>query len=205
LLSLDRLIPATMSLSRKSLNFSTSMKRKRVSMCLSMLTVHLEHSSVHSQLQVSNSDSKSPVSGVSMRTTHLNHLSHDSSGHKYGLVYPGVGWVVWRDEKELPAHLKFELHYLGGNLAVPDGAKFRCRGNLYPQLLSSWSSRRRPILQFHSSRLRRLRSSPTKESPKRKIHLHRHRSHWLYTTPPPSVTNTRLCLSLRYPQTSSQP
>ena len=174
-----------MSLSRESLNFSTSMKRKRALMFLSMLTVHLEHSSVPSQLQVSNSDSKSPVSGVSMRTSHLRLISHDSSGHKYGLVYPGVGWVIWRDEKELPAHLKFELHYLGGNVNVPDYADFRCRGNIYPQLLSSWSSHRRPILQFHSSRFRGLRCSPTKESPKCKIHLHRHRSHWLYTTPTP--------------------
>ena len=24
------------------------------------------------------------------------------SGHKYGLVYPGVGWVIWRDEEDLP-------------------------------------------------------------------------------------------------------
>ncbi|KAI1092813.1 glutamate decarboxylase [Rostrohypoxylon terebratum] len=36
------------------------------------------------------------------------------SGHKYGLVYAGVGWIVWRDEAFLPQHLIFELHYLGG-------------------------------------------------------------------------------------------
>lgn len=36
------------------------------------------------------------------------------SGHKYGLVYPGIGWIVWRGEKYLPKHLIFELHYLGG-------------------------------------------------------------------------------------------
>ncbi|KAI1212770.1 glutamate decarboxylase [Annulohypoxylon truncatum] len=36
------------------------------------------------------------------------------SGHKYGLVYAGVGWIVWRDETYLPQHLIFELHYLGG-------------------------------------------------------------------------------------------
>ncbi|QIX01077.1 hypothetical protein AMS68_006594 [Peltaster fructicola] len=36
------------------------------------------------------------------------------SGHKYGLVYAGVGWIIWRDEKYLPKHLVFELHYLGG-------------------------------------------------------------------------------------------
>jgi glutamate decarboxylase len=36
------------------------------------------------------------------------------SGHKFGLVYAGVGWIIWRDEHYLPEHLKFELHYLGG-------------------------------------------------------------------------------------------
>src|SRR6185312_9347421 len=28
--------------------------------------------------------------------------SINSSGHKYGLVYPGVGWALWRDSKALP-------------------------------------------------------------------------------------------------------
>lgn len=23
-----------------------------------------------------------------------------------------MGWIIWRDEKYLPEHLKFELHYL---------------------------------------------------------------------------------------------
>lgn len=36
------------------------------------------------------------------------------SGHKFGLVYAGVGWIIWRDESMLPKHLVFELHYLGG-------------------------------------------------------------------------------------------
>ena len=40
--------------------------------------------------------------------------SINASGHKYGLVTPGVGWIVWRDESYLPKHLIFELHYLGG-------------------------------------------------------------------------------------------
>ena len=40
--------------------------------------------------------------------------SINTSGHKFGLVYAGVGWIIWRDEKELPKHLIFELHYLGG-------------------------------------------------------------------------------------------
>lgn len=40
--------------------------------------------------------------------------SINASGHKYGLVTPGVGWIIWRDESYLPKHLIFELHYLGG-------------------------------------------------------------------------------------------
>ena len=38
------------------------------------------------------------------------------SGHKYGLVYPGVGWIVWRDAKELPEDLIFHVNYLGGDM-----------------------------------------------------------------------------------------
>jgi len=37
------------------------------------------------------------------------------SGHKYGLVHPGVGWVVWRDRAELPEELIFHVNYLGGD------------------------------------------------------------------------------------------
>jgi glutamate decarboxylase len=37
------------------------------------------------------------------------------SGHKYGLVYPGVGWVVWRSEEDLPNDLIFHVNYLGGD------------------------------------------------------------------------------------------
>ncbi|OIW31105.1 glutamate decarboxylase [Coniochaeta ligniaria NRRL 30616] len=40
--------------------------------------------------------------------------SINASGHKYGLVYAGLGWIIWRDESFLPKHLIFELHYLGG-------------------------------------------------------------------------------------------
>lgn len=40
--------------------------------------------------------------------------SINTSGHKFGLVYAGVGWIIWRDESYLPKDLIFELHYLGG-------------------------------------------------------------------------------------------
>jgi len=42
--------------------------------------------------------------------------SINTSGHKFGLVYPGVGWVVWRDKDELPEDLVFHCNYLGGDL-----------------------------------------------------------------------------------------
>ncbi|KII84671.1 hypothetical protein PLICRDRAFT_167674 [Plicaturopsis crispa FD-325 SS-3] len=40
--------------------------------------------------------------------------SINTSGHKFGLVYPGVGWVLWRDESLFHKDLIFEYHYLGG-------------------------------------------------------------------------------------------
>jgi glutamate decarboxylase len=42
--------------------------------------------------------------------------SINSSGHKFGLVYPGVGWVVWRDADALPDDLVFKVDYLGGEM-----------------------------------------------------------------------------------------
>lgn len=45
-----------------------------------------------------------------------NVISINASGHKYGLVYPGIGWVLWRDKKYLPEKLIFNVSYLGGEL-----------------------------------------------------------------------------------------
>ena len=42
--------------------------------------------------------------------------SINTSGHKYGLVYPGVGWVIWRNPDALPDDLVFNVNYLGGNM-----------------------------------------------------------------------------------------
>jgi glutamate decarboxylase len=38
------------------------------------------------------------------------------SGHKYGLTYPGVGFVVWRSADDLPEDLVFHVNYLGGDM-----------------------------------------------------------------------------------------
>ena len=45
-------------------------------------------------------------------------VSINVSGHKYGLVYPGVGWVVWRDPEFLPKELIFNVNYLGADQAT---------------------------------------------------------------------------------------
>jgi glutamate decarboxylase len=42
--------------------------------------------------------------------------SINASGHKYGLVYPGVGWIVWRETAALPEDLVFRVDYLGGDM-----------------------------------------------------------------------------------------
>ncbi|KAI7213280.1 glutamate decarboxylase [Hortaea werneckii] len=44
-------------------------------------------------------------------------VSINVSGHKYGLVYPGVGWCVWRDPEFLPKELIFNINYLGADQA----------------------------------------------------------------------------------------
>ena len=36
------------------------------------------------------------------------------SGHKFGLVYPGVGWIICRDQSDFPDELMFKVNYLGG-------------------------------------------------------------------------------------------
>ncbi|PFH56748.1 hypothetical protein XA68_16051 [Ophiocordyceps unilateralis] len=40
-------------------------------------------------------------------------VSINVSGHKYGLVYPGVGWALWRSSEDLPQELVFNIDYLG--------------------------------------------------------------------------------------------
>ncbi len=42
--------------------------------------------------------------------------SISTSAHKYGLVYPGLGWVVWKNAGFLPEDLVFNVSYLGGSM-----------------------------------------------------------------------------------------
>ena len=39
--------------------------------------------------------------------------SINTSGHKFGLVYPGIGWLIFREKKDLAEDLVFEENYLG--------------------------------------------------------------------------------------------
>ena len=43
-------------------------------------------------------------------------VSINVSGHKYGLTYPGIGFVVWRSGEYLPEELVFRVNYLGGDM-----------------------------------------------------------------------------------------
>jgi glutamate decarboxylase len=44
----------------------------------------------------------------------LSHVrSINVSGHKFGLVYPGIGWLLFRDRSDLPDDLVFRVNYLG--------------------------------------------------------------------------------------------
>lgn len=43
-------------------------------------------------------------------------VSINTSGHKYGLVYPGLGWIIWRDTDALPESMVFHCSYLGGDM-----------------------------------------------------------------------------------------
>lgn len=42
--------------------------------------------------------------------------SINASGHKFGLSPLGVGWVLWREEADLPQELVFHVNYLGGDM-----------------------------------------------------------------------------------------
>jgi glutamate decarboxylase len=48
----------------------------------------------------------------------LSHVrSINVSNHKFGLVYPGMGTVIFRERSDLPEELVFHINYLGGDMA----------------------------------------------------------------------------------------
>jgi glutamate decarboxylase len=44
--------------------------------------------------------------------------SINASGHKFGLAPLGCGWIVWREARDLPEELIFNITYLGGSMRV---------------------------------------------------------------------------------------
>jgi glutamate decarboxylase len=47
----------------------------------------------------------------------LEHVrSINVSNHKYGLVYAGMGSIIFKDKSDLPPELPFEINYLGGSM-----------------------------------------------------------------------------------------
>ncbi len=47
----------------------------------------------------------------------LSHVkSINVSGHKFGLVYPGIGWLLFKDKNDLPEDLIFYVNYLGDEM-----------------------------------------------------------------------------------------
>ena len=71
--------------------------------------------------------------------------SINASGHKYGLVYPGVGWIVWRDAEALPE----DLDLLG---QLPR----RQHADLRAQLLAPGRAGSGAVLQLPPARVQRL-------------------------------------------------
>ena len=67
------------------------------------------------------------------------------SGHKYGLVYPGIGWLVFREESDLAKDLVFYENYLG-----------KTRRHLHAELLDRRLDGAGPVLQLRPPGTRRL-------------------------------------------------
>jgi glutamate decarboxylase len=57
-----------------------------------------------------------PDSEWDFRLSHVHSIN--VSGHKFGLVYPGIGWLIFRGRKDLSEDLVFYENYLGKNDAT---------------------------------------------------------------------------------------
>ena len=71
--------------------------------------------------------------------------SINASGHKYGLVPPGLGWIVFKDRKVFNENLVFYVNYLGGEAAHRD-----------PELQQELGHGSRPVLSVLAAGTRRL-------------------------------------------------
>jgi glutamate decarboxylase len=64
----------------------------------------------------------------------LSHVkSINVSGHKFGLVYPGVGWLLFKDKSDLPEDLVFYVNYLGNDMPTYTLNFSKSSSNIPPQ------------------------------------------------------------------------
>ena len=89
-------------------------------------------------------------------------LSISTSGHKFGLVYPGLGWVVWKDKKYLPDAMSFSVNYLGANITQV-GLNF---SRPAAQILGQY-------YQFYPSGIPRIQSHPIQFHGNHQVHSQR--------------------------------
>jgi len=92
-------------------------------------------------------------------------VSINVSGHKYGLTYPGIGFVLWRGKEHLPEELIFHVNYLGGDMPTFT-LNFSRPGN---QIVA--------VLQLPAARARRLPPHHAEPARHRKLALRPDRRH----------------------------
>ena len=63
----------------------------------------------------------------------------NASGHKFGLVYRGIGWLIFREKSDLAEDLVFHENYSGKD-----------RPDLHPELLNRLLDDPRPVLQLRA-------------------------------------------------------
>ena len=90
--------------------------------------------------------------------------SINTSGHKFGLVYPGIGWVIWRNKAGLPEDLVFHCNYLGGDLP-----------NFALELFATRKPGHRAVLQFCAAGQGRLSANPPGQSRRGPVPVRRDR------------------------------
>ena len=87
-------------------------------------------------------------------------LSISVSGHKFGLVYPGLGWVCWKGKEYLPEEMSFSVNYLGANITQV-GLNFsrpaaQILGQYYQFIRLGFQFRRQCISRNHPAVLRQF-------------------------------------------------
>jgi glutamate decarboxylase len=123
--------------------------------------------------------------------------SISASGHKFGLVYPGLGWIVWAKHEYLPEELIFNVSYLGGNMPTlalnfsRPGAQVLLQ---YYNFLRLGREGYRRVMQASKDAARYLAAELAKRGPRRQIRHSRLRQ-GLSTTAASGVATRNVKLS----------